>query len=464
MINKILSQDTIAAPITPVGGSVCLIRISGNGALSILKKIFVGAVEFKTHTVYYGKIIDKTDIIDEVLVTVMIAPKSFTMEDVVEIGCHGGSTSVTAVLSVVLKYGARLAEPGEFTKRAFLNGRIDLAQAEAVADLIEAKSAAARRGALNRMSGGLSQKVNSMANELLLLLARIEAAIDYPEHEDEIGTDNSVIELLCGLTNEMKQLIGTYTTGRIVKDGINAVIIGKPNVGKSSLLNALLDDERAIVTNIPGTTRDLLKEHMLIGDIPVNLVDTAGMRETDDTIENIGIARAIKESKNADLVFVVVDDVTEPIMGQTAQGEGSYATKLFNRIAVINKIDVLSEKQINKIRLCLNEHGFNDDDVVEVSAKKMIGIDTLRLKITQMFMAGTVDYEAAVISSARHKETLDSAFKHLENALETARSGLSDDFISIDLTAAYRCLGEITGESLSEDIIDKIFSEFCLGK
>jgi len=459
MINKILSQDTIAAPITPIGGGVCLIRLSGSGVLSILKEIFVGARRFETHRVYYGKIIDNTgntpEILDEVLVTVMLAPKSFTMEDVVEIGCHGGAETAQAVLALVLKCGVRLAEPGEFTKRAFLNGRIDLTQAEATADLINAKSQTARRGAMNKLSGGLSQKIKAMANYLLLVLARIEAAIDYPEHGDEIGTDASVVELLIQLSNEMKLLLNTYNTGKIVRDGINIVILGKPNVGKSSLLNALLNQERAIVTSIPGTTRDVLKEHMLIGDIPVNLCDTAGIRETNDTVESIGIERAVKEAETADLVLLIADNSdTQLIPLQPAT---------YN-LAIINKTDILTKEQVAATRNHLLAQGFDNNDIIEVSAKTAAGINELKEKITRLFIAGNIDYEPTIITSSRHNTSLQAAITHIQNALEAAQSGLSDDFITIDLTAAYHCLGEITGESLSEDIIDKIFSEFCLGK
>ena len=460
MINKILCQDTIAAPITPIGGGVCLIRLSGSGVLPILKQIFIGAQRFETHRVYYGKIVDRTgsipEVLDEVLVTVMLAPKSFTMEDVVEIGCHGGAETAQAVLALVLKCGARLAEPGEFTKRAFLNGRIDLAQAEATADLIAAKSQAARRGAMNRLSGGLSSKIKNMANDLLLVLARIEAAIDYPEHDDEIGTDVSVAELLNLLSTEMTLLLNTYNTGKIIRDGINIVILGKPNVGKSSLLNALLNEERAIVTNIPGTTRDVLKEYMLIGDIPVSLCDTAGIRETNDAVETIGIERAVKESETADLVLLVIDGL-EDILDKIKEEKTTC-------LVLINKADILNTEQKIAIRTALIMQGFNNSNIVEISAKTTFGINELKAKITQLFITGDVNYESAIITSSRHTASLQAALSHIQNALETAKTGLADDFISIDLTAAYHCLGEITGETLSEDIIDKIFSEFCLGK
>jgi len=457
MINRILSQDTIAAPITPVGGSVCLIRISGNGALGVLKNIFKGARVFKTHRVYYGKIVNGNEVVDEVLVTVMLAPKSFTMEDVVEIGCHGGAKSAEAVLSLVLSFGVRLAEPGEFTKRAFLNGRIDLTQAEAAADLIAAKSTAARRGALNALSGGISNKTKEMANKILSLIARIEAAIDYPEHEDEINSDVSVIKLLKEITDEMKSLLSTYDKGKIIKDGVNIVITGKPNVGKSSLLNALLNDERAIITEIPGTTRDILKEQMMIGDIPINLVDTAGIRETDDVVEKIGIERAIRESENADLILLVVDEINN-------EGKTTFSCPSVKKLALINKVDILDKNTVQAIHHDLAASGFSDIEIMNVSTKNGTGIEGLRLKIKDMFISGEIDYETVLINSARHKQSLDKAFKHTINAMETAMAGFSEDFISIDLTAAYHFLCEITGESLSEDIIDKIFENFCLGK
>jgi len=464
MLNKLLSNDTIAAPITSTGGSVCLIRLSGSETLNILRKIFTTkhsnrkAPNFLSHRLYYGNIINSHGaVVDEVLVSVMLAPKSFTRENVAEIGCHGGIVSAQAVLSLILQNGARLAEPGEFTKRAFLNGRIDISQAEASASLISAKSAAAHRMALSGLSGGLSAKIKNMCNTLLSIIARIEAAIDYPEHEDEIANDTTTGKQLASICTDIENLLEAYNTTRILREGINIAILGKPNAGKSSLLNALLNENRAIVTDIPGTTRDILKEQLIINDIPVNIADTAGIRKTDDTVELIGVQRAVDESKTADLLLLVVDNEYGNILPQLANISGHV-------LAVINKIDSMDEIQRYQIRSALQKQGFDDNKIAEVSSKNLTGVAELKSKIRDLFVTNDIKSESALIGSERQMQPLASALKHLQSAIHATSTGLSDDFLSIDITAAYHSLGEITGETLAEDIIDKIFAEFCLGK
>jgi tRNA modification GTPase len=449
MVGGGFSDGTIAAPVTPVGGAVCVVRISGGGALDVLRRVFVGGGDvYESHRVYYGKIADENEIVDEVLVTVMLAPRSYTAEDVVEIGCHGGAATVGKVMGCLLTKGARLAEPGEFTKRAFLNGRLDLSQAEAVADLVAAQTEAARRSALGRLNGGLRDRVRGMAGNLLEMVARIEAAIDYPEHGDEIGADGGFAKRLDGLIGDVRKLLGTYEAGRTAQDGIRVVILGKPNVGKSSLLNALVGGDRAIVTDVPGTTRDVLRERLDIRGIPVTLSDTAGLRETADPVEKIGVERAADEAAAADLVIRVVDGA-----------EGADIPTGGKCLVAINKTDIKTRTEIDAIRQTLGEA-----DVMEVSALDGTGVDELRDRIRDMFVGGETDFASGIITTMRHKEALEAVLGHLEEAAQAASGGLADDFVSIDLMAAYRRFGDITGENVAEDIIDKIFSGFCLGK
>lgn len=456
---KINLSDTIAAVSTPIGsGGIGIVRISGSEAVDIANGLFVphkgkSLAERKSHSINYGRLVYKGQVCDEVLVSLMRAPNTFTREDVVEINCHGGIRAVTAVLEAVLKSGARLAEPGEFTKRAFLNGRLDLTQAEAVIDIINAKTDKSREAALKRLDGRLCRKIRSLREDILTMIAHIEAAIDYPEHDDETMTYSMIEEGVRSVTMQVQNLINGADIGRIYNEGIRTVILGKPNVGKSSLLNAVIDEERAIVTDIPGTTRDVLEELINIGGIPLKLVDTAGIRDTDNAIEKIGVEKSRKLAAEADLVLLMLDGsrvLSDDDRELIALSEDK------KRIVLVNKTDLHQNITAEELK------GL---DPVFLSVKADKGLDELYDRIKSMFFSGDIaENEEALISNERNKNSLYKAKLHLDNVLETVNNRMPEDFISMDLTQAYEALGEITGESLEEDIIDKIFSEFCLGK
>lgn len=456
---KINLSDTIAAVSTPIGsGGIGIVRISGSEAVDIANGLFVphkgkSLAERKSHSISYGRLVYKGQVCDEVLVSLMRAPNTYTREDVVEINCHGGIRAVTAVLEAVLKSGARLAEPGEFTKRAFLNGRLDLTQAEAVIDIINAKTDKSREAALKRLDGRLCRKIRSLREDILTMIAHIEAAIDYPEHDDETMTYSMIEEGVRSVTMQVQNLINGADIGRIYNEGIRTVILGKPNVGKSSLLNAVIDEERAIVTDIPGTTRDVLEELINIGGIPLKLVDTAGIRDTDNAIEKIGVEKSRKLAAEADLVLLMLD-------GSRALSDDDRELIALSedkkRIVLVNKTDLHQNITAEELK------GL---DPVFLSVKADKGLDELYDRIKSMFFSGDIaENEEALISNERNKNSLYKAKLHLDNVLETVNNRMPEDFISMDLTQAYEALGEITGESLEEDIIDKIFSEFCLGK
>lgn len=459
---KVNLDDTIAALSTPAGsGGIGIVRISGPDAVAVADRLFVPAKgkplgERKSHTVSYGKIVYEGRVCDEVLVSIMRAPNTYTREDIAEINCHGGIRSVTAVLEAVLRSGARLAEPGEFTKRAFLNGRIDLTQAEAVADIISAKTDKSREAALKRLDGSLCAKIRALREKILLMLANIEAAIDYPEHDDETMTYESVANGSRELMSELDRLIAGADTGRIYKEGIKTVILGKPNVGKSSLLNAAVDEERAIVTDIPGTTRDVLEELININGIPLRLTDTAGIRDTDNPIEKIGVEKSRSLADEADLVLLMLDG-SRPLDDEDRELINLSENK--NRIVIINKSDLAQ---------CIDKSEITEltgSDPIAVSVKQDSGVELIYERIRSMFLGGSIAADDEVlISSERNKNSLYKAKQFLYNVIETVNNRMPEDLISIDLTQAYEALGEITGETLDEDIIDKIFSEFCLGK
>lgn len=459
---KVNLDDTIAALSTPAGsGGIGIVRISGPDAVEVADRLFVPAKgkplgERKSHTVSYGKIVYEGRVCDEVLVSIMRAPNTYTREDIAEINCHGGIRSVTAVLEAVLRSGARLAEPGEFTKRAFLNGRIDLTQAEAVADIISAKTDKSREAALKRLDGSLCVKIRALREKILLMLANIEAAIDYPEHDDETMTYESVANGSRDLMSELDRLIAGADTGRIYKEGIKTVILGKPNVGKSSLLNAAVDEERAIVTDIPGTTRDVLEELININGIPLRLTDTAGIRDTDNPIEKIGVEKSRSLADEADLVLLMLDG-SRPLDDEDRELINLSENK--NRIVIINKSDLVQCIDTSEIT------ELTGSDPIAVSVKQDSGIELIYERIRSMFLGGSIAADDEVlISSERNKNSLYKAKQFLYNVIETVDNRMPEDLISIDLTQAYEALGEITGETLDEDIIDKIFSEFCLGK
>jgi len=451
-------EDTIVGISAPVGGPVSIIRMSGRDSLLTLKKIFAwkDADKPKSHRIYHGWIMDEGKKVDEVLVSIMLAPKTFTRENVVEINCHGGALVAQKVLLLLVKYGARLAEPGEFTKRAFLNGRIDLSQAEAVMDIINAKTDLSHKSALNQLQGRLATLLNGSCEALLTLLARIEMAIDYPEHEEADIISADIKIKLEEILVDLERLLASANSGKIIREGIKTAIIGEPNVGKSSLLNALAGEDRAIVTHIPGTTRDVLREAIKIGDIFLEISDTAGIRDTDDVVESEGVVRSHKESQRADLVLLVFDGSEVITLEQIAKFKHEGWE---NVLVVINKSD-LPRKMDRALLKCI----FGEAAIVEISAKNHIGINELCNKIQDMFLQGEIEYGVDLVTNTRHIALITSAKDSLVNAVNAVDGGLHVDFIAIDIQAAYAALGEITGIVVADELIDKIFSEFCLGK
>ena len=458
------SEDTIAAIATPPGeGGIGIVRISGDKALNIAREIFLFAGSknetFKDRYLHYGKAVDgEGRIIDEVLLAYMKAPRSYTTEDVVEIHCHGGIIPVTNILKEVIKKGARLAEPGEFTKRAFLNGRIDLVQAEAVMDLISAKTQGLAKTSLMQMEGGLSGHIRSMREKLLGIMAHIEVTIDYPEEDiDELATQ-SILDDIVSILKTIDYLLETAEEGKLIRQGIRAVIVGKTNVGKSSLLNALVREERAIVTDIPGTTRDVIEEFINIKGVAVRIVDTAGIRETLDQVEKIGIEKSKQNIERADLIIVVLD-ASSPLEDEDRQILNYIKDK--KALLILNKIDkppLLNKKDIE-------EHLGREVPIVESSLTLGKGIDKIEEIIYKMFFRGEVEFSnGMMITNIRHQEALIRANSCLTDALEGLDSQIPLDIVSIDLRGAVDSLGSITGETVTEDLVNRIFSEFCLGK
>ncbi|MGL5152086.1 MAG: tRNA uridine-5-carboxymethylaminomethyl(34) synthesis GTPase MnmE [Clostridium sp.] len=455
--------DTICGIATPLGeGGISIIRISGANSLGIASKIFKGINNFdiknmKSYTMKYGHVVslDNGDIIDEVILSYMKGPKSFTAEDVVEVNCHGGVVSTNKVLEEIIKAGARLSEPGEFTKRAFLNGRIDLSQAEAVIDIIRAKTDLAVKSAVMQSSGALSIEINKLREYMLNILALIEYAVDFTEDDEEI--DESIPlrinESLCESIEKMQKLIKGANEGKIIRDGLNIVIVGKPNVGKSSLLNSLLKESRAIVTDIPGTTRDIIEEYINLDGIPVKITDTAGIRETEDVVEKIGVERSKEKIDEADLIILMLDSSRDL---ESEDKEIISYIKDKKYLVLLNKVDL--DYKINI------ENELNEQSLIKISAKTGFGLEDLKNKVKEMFFNGEVDSESLIISNNRHKQAL---FRALENAKEAEiRLNRNEflDLISIYVTAALKALGEITGSELEEDLVNKIFREFCCGK
>lgn len=453
MINN---SRTIAAVSTPIGtGGISVIRISGNDAVRIADSVFKGTelCAVPTHTVHYGYIVNKSgEKIDEVLVTVMRAPRTFTREDVVEIGAHGGIMSTRAVLSAVIEAGAYPAEPGEFTKRAFMNGRIDLAQAEAVIDIINSKNELSRRNAVAQLEGKLSQDIKDIRAELVHLAAQMQVIIDYPDEELEDVTVDDIIDVCSRCAERVRRLIATADSGRIVKEGIRTAIVGKPNVGKSSVLNFLAREERAIVTDIAGTTRDVIEESVSINGIPLILSDTAGIHDTEDTVEKIGVEKSRRYLESADLVLVVLDaagglDNEDKEVLSASEGK--------NRIVLLNKTDISSGITAEDVGC----------DVIEVSAKTGDGMDELSGAIERLCRIDKIKAEnGEVVTNMRHKSALIGAQSALEGAVRTLENGMPTDIASIDIADAIECLGEITGETVSESVVDDIFHSFCVGK
>ncbi len=455
--------DTICAIATALGeGGIAIIRVSGDKALDIVSKIFKAnsgqdIKSMKSYTMKYGHIydIDNKELIDEVIISFMKGPKSFTAEDTVEINCHGGVVSTNKVLEAVIKAGARLAEPGEFTKRAFLNGRIDLSQAEAVMDIIKAKTDLAMKSALMQSTGHLSTQINKQREYMLNILALVEFAVDFTEDDEEVDPSIplKVAESLEKSISEMKTLLRGADEGKLIREGLSLAIVGKPNVGKSSLLNALLREKRAIVTDIAGTTRDVIEEYINLDGIPVKVIDTAGIRETEDVVERIGVERSKEKLEEADLVLLVLDTSRELDQEDKDIIESVKDKKC---ILILNKIDL--EWRIKEDILGSFEN------VIKISAKEEIGLDGLKQTIKDLFFNGKIDAESLIISNSRHKQALYRALENAENALVRVKNNEYLDLISIYVTASLRALGEITGSELEEDLVNKIFSDFCVGK
>lgn len=445
-------DDTIAAISTPYGaGGIAVIRISGKDAVKIANRIFTkNILNAPSHTVHYGFIEDKGEKIDEVLLTVMRAPKTFTREDIVEISTHGGIFVTNRVLSDVISAGARPAEAGEFTKRAFLNGRIDLSRAEAVIDLINSENALSEQNALSQLGGRLSGKINAMRDRLINLLAHMQVAIDYPDEELEDITTDDILNTLKDVLSEAQQLIVSADDGRIIKGGIKTVIAGKPNVGKSTLLNMLSGFERAIVTDIAGTTRDVIEESISLGGIPIKLTDTAGVHDTDDMIEKIGVEKSEKSIDEADLVLVIIDASGELDADDEKILE---RTKNKKRIIIANKTD----KGISKT-------AENAADLF-VCAKDGKGREKISEKISELYKIGEIAQRSGeIITNERHKSALGNCSRAVLSAIKTIEDGLAQDLASIDISAAADYLGEITGASVSEDVVSAVFKNFCVGK
>lgn len=455
--------DTIAAISTALGeGAIAIVRVSGDDAIEKVDRIFKGKdlTQVSSHTIHYGHIVDldTNQVIEEVMVSIMRAPRTFTRENIVEINCHGGLVSVNKVLQLILAQGVRLAEPGEFTKRAFLNGRIDLSQAEAVMDLIRAKTDRAMNVAINQMEGRLSKLIYHLRQEILETLAHIEVNIDYPEYDDvEEMTHNILIEKATHVRAEIAKILETSKQGKILREGISTAIIGRPNVGKSSLLNSLVQEKKAIVTDIAGTTRDVIEEYVNVRGVPLKLIDTAGIRETEDIVERIGVERSKEMMSQADLVLIVVN-YSEALTNEDEDLFRAVQGKDF--IVIVNKTDLPQEIDMERVTdLAVGNR------VITTSLIEEQGIDELEKAIADLFFEGTIDSaDMTYVSNARHIGLLTQAGRTINDAIEAIENGVPIDMVQIDLTRAWEILGEITGDTVHESLIDQLFSQFCLGK
>lgn len=457
-----MRTDTIAAIATAMTSSgIGIIRISGEDAVSITDQIFCRKggkklADLETHTIHYGHICDGDEVIDEVMVLLMRGPKSYTREDTVEIDCHGGVYVMKRILETVIKYGARPAEPGEFTKRAFLNGRIDLSQAESVIDVINAKNDFALKSSMKQLSGSVSAAVKEIRGEVLHEIAFIESALDDPEHISLEGYPEKLKGIVWDVEKKVEKLLSTSDNGRILKEGISTVIVGKPNAGKSSLLNTLVGEERAIVTDIAGTTRDVLEEQINLNGIILNIIDTAGIRETEDVVEKIGVDKAKKYLSDADLVIYVVDTSTK-----LDENDFEIMELLKDRqsIILLNKSDLIPLTTTEDIKAHV------DKRIISISAKEQTGIDELAEAVSEMFFSGEVTFNDEVyITNIRHKTALQEALSSLHLVVRSIEDGMPEDFFSIDLMNAYEVLGSIVGEAVEDDLVNEIFSKFCMGK
>ncbi len=459
-----MRTDTIVAIATAVSDSgIGIIRISGNDAITIADRVYRAKkcqkklAEVKSHTIHYGFIYDEEEMIDEVMVVVMRSPNTYTKEDTVEIDCHGGILVMNQILNVLLKNGCRLAEPGEFTKRAFLNGRIDLSRAEAVMDIIHSKNEFALRSSMRQLAGAVSDRVRSLRKDILFEIAFIESALDDPEHISLEGYQASLEKKVLKIQVELKKLIDSAENGKMLKDGINTVIVGKPNAGKSSLLNLLVGEERAIVTSVAGTTRDVLEESIKLHGIGLNIIDTAGIRNTSDEVEKIGVDRARKYAATADLILYVVD-ASRALDENDDEIQSMISDKKV--IVLLNKTDleqVVSEDEILQ--------KLPQVSVIRTSTKENIGIDLFEETLKKMFFGGKIAVnDELYITNKRHKEALLEAYESMGMVLESLAQNMPEDFYSIDLMSAYASLGRILGEEVGEDLVNEIFSKFCMGK
>lgn len=458
-----MKSDTIAAVATAMSPSgIGIIRLSGDESLSIIDKIYRSRnnqkkiSECKSHTIHYGYIYDGEEMIDEVMVLLMKAPNTYTKEDTIEIDCHGGVFVMKRILETVIKYGARPAEPGEFTKRAFLNGRIDLTQAESVIDVINSKNAFALKSSLSQLKGSVLTDVKKIRGNILHEIAFIETALDDPEHISLDGYNEKLLDVLNHERKEIKRLLDSSDNGRILKEGINTVILGKPNAGKSSLLNVLVGEERAIVTDIAGTTRDVLEEQINLHGISLNIMDTAGIRNTEDIVEKIGVSKAKEYANKADFIIYVIDS-------STALDESDFEImeilKDKKAVVLLNKsdLDVVTSKEEVEKHL--------DKAIIPISAKELTGITELEDKIKEMFFHGEVSFNDEIyITNIRQKNSLQDALDSLNLVVQSIEDDMPEDFYSIDLMSAYESLGKMIGESVEDDLVNEIFSKFCMGK
>ena len=451
--------DTIAAISTPLGeGAIGIVRLSGTDSFAIAQKIFKGKNlnKVESHTLNYGHIVDpqNQEILDEVMVGAMRSPKTFTREDIIEINTHGGIAVTNEILQLAIREGARMAEPGEFTKRAFLNGRVDLTQAEAVMDIIRAKTDKAMNNAVKQLDGSLSNLINNTRQEILNTLAQVEVNIDYPEYDDvEEMTTQLMREKTAEFETLLSNLLNTARRGKILREGISTAIIGRPNVGKSSLLNNLLCEDKAIVTDIEGTTRDVIEEYVNIKGVPLKLIDTAGIRETDDLVEQIGVERSKKALQEADLVLLVLN-ASEPLTDQDRQlleiSKGS------NRIVLLNKTDLEEKIELDQLPA----------DAIKISVLQNQNIDKIEERINQLFFenAGIVEQDATYLSNARHISLIEKALESLQAVNQGLEMGMPVDLLQVDMTRTWEILGEITGDAAPDELITQLFSQFCLGK
>ena len=447
-------EDTIVAISTSVGeGAISIIRLSGHDALNIASKVFTkDLTKVDSHTIHYGFITSKNEKIDEVLVSVMKAPKTFTREDIVEINCHGGIATTNKVLEVLLENGARLAEPGEFTKRAFLNGRIDLLEAEATMDLISSKAESARKISINTLTGETSNLIKNLRSELVKIISNIEVNIDYPEYEDiEVLTNESILPDIKKFKEKLEEIIKKSEDSKVIKEGIRVGIIGRPNVGKSSLLNSLLEEEKAIVTDVPGTTRDIVEGSLIVSGIPLNIIDTAGIRKTEDTVEKIGVEKSLKIIDTSDLLIYILnnnEEITEE------EKEILEKTKNKKRIIVVNKIDL--KTKLNKKLL---------DSYIEISVKENIGIDKIKDEIKRLFNIGEISTnDMTYLSNARSIALLKKSLNNINDAINEINNNNPIDIVELSLKESWNNLGEVIGETYTDELLDELFSRFCLGK